>query len=102
MERVVVFSDVSERDGIGIEVYVDEELVLEIFRDDAREAKTVSLYKDNFPLDRLEHYISVFNREIPTDFIKDRAENGIRTRGLQFGKLMLYQLSYFRLYLHQT
>ena len=25
-----------------------------------------------------------------------RAENGIRTRGLQFGKLMLYQLSYFR------
>ncbi|MDB5158531.1 MAG: hypothetical protein JWR50_3238 [Mucilaginibacter sp.] len=27
-----------------------------------------------------------------------RAENGIRTRGLQFGKLMLYQLSYFRLW----
>jgi hypothetical protein len=25
-----------------------------------------------------------------------RAENGIRTRGLQFGKLMLYRLSYFR------
>ena len=27
---------------------------------------------------------------------KKRAENGIRTRGLQFGKLMLYRLSYFR------
>ena len=28
---------------------------------------------------------------------KYERKNGIRTRGLQFGKLMLYQLSYFRL-----
>jgi hypothetical protein len=27
-----------------------------------------------------------------------RAENGIRTHGPQLGKLMLYQLSYFRLF----
>jgi hypothetical protein len=70
MERVIVFSDVGTKDGIGIEVYVDEELVLEIFRDDTKKTKTVSLYKDEFPLDKLEHYIAVFNREIATDFIK--------------------------------
>ncbi len=29
-----------------------------------------------------------------------RAENGIRTRGPQLGKLMLYQLSYFRKKFH--
>lgn len=30
--------------------------------------------------------------------IRFRAENGARTRDPQLGKLMLYQLSYFRLY----
>ena len=32
-------------------------------------------------------------------FFESGAENGIRTRGPQLGKLMLYQLSYFRLLL---
>ena len=33
--KVVVASDVgAERDGIGIEIYFDGELLLEIFRDD--------------------------------------------------------------------
>ena len=70
MDKVVVFSDVSARDGIGIEVYIDEELALEIFRDDAKKTETVSLYKDNFPLDKLEDYIALFDKGIPTDFIK--------------------------------
>jgi len=70
MDKVVVFSDVSARDGIGIEVYIDEELALEIFRDDTKKTKTVSLYKGNFPLDKLEHYIALFKKGIPTDFIK--------------------------------
>jgi len=69
MERYVIFSDVSIRDGIGIEVYVGDEMVLEIFRDDAKKARTISLYKEDFPLNRLEYYIALFNREIPTDFI---------------------------------
>ncbi len=69
MERYVVFSDVSVRDGIGIEFYIDEVLVLEIFRDDAKKLKTISLYKEDFPLDKLKHYISVFDKEIPLEFI---------------------------------
>ena len=31
-----------------------------------------------------------------SQFFESGAENGIRTRGPQLGKLMLYQLSYFR------
>ena len=31
------------------------------------------------------------------DILKSGAENGIRTRGPQLGKLMLYRLSYFRI-----
>ena len=31
-----------------------------------------------------------------TDILNGRAENGTRTRDPQLGKLMLYQLSYFR------
>lgn len=29
--RVIIFSDVDKRDGIGIEVYQDDKLILEIF-----------------------------------------------------------------------
>ena len=43
---------------------------MEIFRDDVKKVKTVSLYKEDFPLDKLEHYIALFHKEIPTDFMK--------------------------------
>lgn len=32
--QIVVASDVSERDGVGVEIYRKRELLLEIFRDD--------------------------------------------------------------------
>lgn len=33
-DRVVVASDVNKRDGIGVEIYRNDRLVIEIFRDD--------------------------------------------------------------------
>jgi len=33
---VQIASDISDRDGIGIEIYQSGELVLEIFRDDTK------------------------------------------------------------------
>ena len=35
-------------------------------------------------------------RSMSTGILNGRAENGTRTRDPQLGKLMLYQLSYFR------
>lgn len=34
--RVEIVSDVNQRDGIGVEIYQDNELIVEIFRDDVK------------------------------------------------------------------
>lgn len=68
-ERVVFASDVSgERDGIGYEVYQDGQLAIEIFRDDARKTRMVTLYQ-SVSLELLERSIEQFKREMG-DFIE--------------------------------
>jgi hypothetical protein len=68
-DRVVVASDVSSRDGIGIEVYRDNELVAEIFRDDTDKTRTVTIFKESISLELMEESIHLFKKEIPWDFI---------------------------------
>ncbi|GAB3532960.1 hypothetical protein GCM10027443_17510 [Pontibacter brevis] len=68
-DRVEVASDVNERDGIGVEIYRDNELVVEIFRDDTKRKRTVTLYKESISLELMEECIEIFRREIPWDFI---------------------------------
>ena len=65
----VVASDVSQRDGIGIEVYLDGELILELFRDDTRHTRVVTAYRKDVPLEIIEQAIALFKKEIPWDFI---------------------------------
>ena len=68
--RVIIASDVSDRDGIGVEIYHDEKLVIEIFRDDTKRTRTVTLYQQDIPLELLEESIKTFKKEIPWDFIE--------------------------------
>jgi|TARA_B110000908_G_C10063288_1_gene361647 hypothetical protein len=68
-DRVIIASDVNERDGIGIEVYRNDKLVVEIFRDDTDKTRTVTVYKENISLELMEECISIFKKEIPWDFI---------------------------------
>ena len=65
----VVASDVSERDGIGVEIYKSGEMILEIFRDDTKREREVTLYKKDVPLSLVEKSIEIFKREIPWEFI---------------------------------
>jgi hypothetical protein len=65
----VVASDVSSRDGIGVELLIDNEIVLEIFRDDTKESREVTLYKRDVSLETLEEAIAKFKNEIPWDFL---------------------------------
>jgi len=58
-DRVIIASDVSDRDGIGVEIY----------RDDTKRTRTVTLYQQDIPLDLLEESIQTFKKEIPWDFI---------------------------------
>ncbi|ODS60764.1 MAG: hypothetical protein ABS37_17135 [Acidovorax sp. SCN 65-108] len=68
-KKWVVASDVRNRDGIGIELYVDETLVLEIFRDDTKMTREVTLHKQEVSLELLEEAIATFKKEIPQDFL---------------------------------
>lgn len=68
-DRVIIASDVNERDGIGVEIYHDDKLVIEIFRDDTKRTRTVTLYKQEISLELLEESIQTFKKEIPWDFI---------------------------------
>jgi hypothetical protein len=68
-DRVIIASDVSERDGIGVEIYRDDKLEIEIFRDDSKRTRTVTLYQQDISLDLLQESIQTFKKEIPWDFI---------------------------------
>ena len=66
--RVIVASYI-ERDGIGVEIYENDELVIEIFREDTNRRRTVRVLKKNVSLELMEKSIEIFKREIPNDFI---------------------------------
>ena len=70
--KVVVASDVSDgRDGIGVEISLAGEVVLEIFRDDAKKSREVTLFKQDVPLTVVEEWMGIFKKEIAWDFIDD-------------------------------
>ena len=66
--EVVIASDVSSRDGIGVEVYENGDLILDVFRDDTRKTKEVTLFKKQVPLDIVEESLRIFRKKIPQDF----------------------------------
>ena len=68
--RVVVASDVNPRDGIGVEIYQGDELLIEIFRDDTERTREITMYRDAFSLEEMEGFIQIFKDEIPWDFFE--------------------------------
>jgi hypothetical protein len=68
IENYIVASDVSNRDGIGVEIYSGKELLLEVFRDDTKKTREVTLYKKNLNLELVEKAITLFKKEIPWKF----------------------------------
>ena len=52
--RTVVASDVSDRDGIGVEIYRNDELVVELFRDDSVKTRTITVFKKDISLELME------------------------------------------------
>lgn len=69
-DRTIIASDVSNgRDGIGVEIYRNDELLVEIFRDDTQKSRTITLWKQDLSLELIEESIQIFKKEIPWDFI---------------------------------
>ena len=68
-DRVIIASDVNERDGIGVEIYRDNKLVVEIFRDDTEKTRTIKIFSNSISLELMEESIEIFRKEIPWEFI---------------------------------
>lgn len=69
-DRVIIVSDVSgERGGISVEIYRDDKIIIEIFRDDTKRTRTVTFFQQDISLDLLEESIQTFKKEIPWNFI---------------------------------
>ncbi|MEP2448049.1 hypothetical protein A8B79_14320 [Balneola sp. EhC07] len=68
--QVTVVSDISERDGMGIEVWSKEKILIEIFRDDENADFTITLFEEALPLKLVEESIEYFKREISKEFVK--------------------------------
>ena len=69
--KAVVTSDVNERDGIGIEFYFDDNLMIEIFRNDSEKSKMVTIYDKSISLEIVEYAVGKFKSEIPSAFIDE-------------------------------
>ena len=68
IEKYVIASDVSSRDGIGVEIYSGHEVILEVFRDDSKKRNEITLYHRDLDLELVEQAIALFRREIPQEF----------------------------------
>ncbi len=69
-DRVIIAGDVNERDGIGVEIYRENKLVVEIFRDDTKKTRAITLYQKEVSLEFMEECIRIFKEEISWDFIE--------------------------------
>ncbi len=68
IEKYNVISDVVDRNGIGIEIYSDDVMLIEIFRNDSKKQREISLYQKDLDLVLVEQAIYLFKQKIPADF----------------------------------
>ncbi|MCC3861410.1 hypothetical protein [Pseudemcibacter aquimaris] len=69
IDKFVVASDVLFRDGIGVEIYKNGGVVLELFRDDTKKTREIKIFKNEVSLELMEQSIQLFKKEIPWEFI---------------------------------
>jgi hypothetical protein len=60
----------NTRVGVGVEIYLGDDLIIEIFRDDSKTSREVTLFTKDVPLELLEESISIIKKEIPREFIE--------------------------------
>lgn len=69
-DRIIIASDVHERDGIGVEIYRNDKFVMEIFRDDTERTRTITMVEKEISLELMEECIDIFKKNIDWEFIK--------------------------------
>ncbi len=66
--EIIIASDVSTRDGIGIEIYEDGEIIIDIFRDDTKKTKEITLFREQISVEIIEEALQLFKKEIPQEY----------------------------------
>lgn len=73
----IVASDVNTRDGIGIEVWVDGELALELFRDNTKKTKTLTAFVEGISIETVEAALEAFKKKIPGEYLSSSGDSEI-------------------------
>lgn len=68
--RTEIVSDVYERNGIGIELYYNNELTIDIFRNDAEKTRSITTFNKTVSIELMEKALETFKKEIPWEFIE--------------------------------
>jgi hypothetical protein len=58
----------SSPDGIGIEIWRNNNLIIEVRRNDTKKTRTITLYEKDLPLNLIEECIQAFKKDIPWDY----------------------------------
>lgn len=66
----LVASDVHLRDGVGLETYIDGNLVMEIFRDDSEKRAYMTLFATSVDLNVIDASVEKFKECIGLDYIE--------------------------------
>ncbi|WP_121347074.1 hypothetical protein [Gillisia mitskevichiae] len=63
-EEILIISDTNERDGMGLEVWKNDKLILEIFTDDCKKTRTITFYENEIPFEDMERYMIRYKKDL--------------------------------------
>ncbi|TRO66807.1 hypothetical protein [Christiangramia sabulilitoris] len=63
-EEILIISDTNERDGMGMEVWKNDKLILEIFTDDSKKTRTITFYEKEIPFEDMERYMIRYKKDL--------------------------------------
>lgn len=63
--KALIISDDVIRNGIGVEFYIDDKLMVEIFRDDNEHTKMLSVFEQPVSLELIEECVTLFKKLVP-------------------------------------
>ncbi|MFB2657844.1 hypothetical protein [Shewanella xiamenensis] len=63
--KALIISDDVIRNGIGVEVYIDDKLIVEIFRNDNDHTNMLSVFEQPVSLELIEECLTLFKELVP-------------------------------------
>ena len=63
-EEILIISDTNERDGMGMEVWKNDKLILEIFTEDSKKTRTITFYEKEISFEDMERYMIRYKKDL--------------------------------------